>query len=454
VSIKIPTLLAKIDSLPNSENAAIILDFYKYMQDKGSSENHIINNIKVILDLAGFLGPLRYQDIEKKDQILSFLNLKIKDSKIDSEKRWITTWNHYLNRTRLFYRWFYNAYRSQEQEKHKEIHDQLEWNTPDFVKIKQKHTKRLSPYSETEIWERDELLTIIKFEPYLRNKAILTLMWDLNARPHEITLLRIKHIRLKERYGEGEVPSEAKTGGGPILLTCSFPYVRDWLNEHPFRNEPNARLICNLYNGSPIVPKTLWNMMEQLKRRIIKILDHDELDDKEEIQKLRYLLRTKKWNPYCIRHSAITSDSDYLPDFALKKKVRWSMNSKQASRYIKNRMGDELKRQILVHNGAISDNDLQKKPSVLTCPRCSLVNAIDNKYCSKCSYPLVQSAFDEIKAAEEIKLQALKDKYENDIKTMREEMNQQLSQITSMIQQNAQLAYIKPEALVGKKIQE
>ena len=35
-----------------------------------------------------------------------------------------------------------------------------------------------------------------------------------------------------------EIPHEAKTGTGPILLTCSFPYVRDWLNEHQFRNEP------------------------------------------------------------------------------------------------------------------------------------------------------------------------------------------------------------------------
>jgi len=38
---------------------------------------------------------------------------------------------------------------------------------------------------------------------------------------------------------------------------CSFPYVRDWLNEHPFKNEPDARLICNLFNGDPINPKTL-----------------------------------------------------------------------------------------------------------------------------------------------------------------------------------------------------
>ena len=82
-------------------------------------------------------------------------------------------------------------------------------------------------------------------------------MWDLNARPHEITLLKIKHIRLKDKYGEGEIPPEAKTGSGRILLTLSFPYVRDWLNEHLFRNEPNARLICNLLNGAPLKSDSL-----------------------------------------------------------------------------------------------------------------------------------------------------------------------------------------------------
>jgi integrase/recombinase XerD len=429
MSTKISTLLTKVDSLPNRENAAVILDFYKYMKDRGSSENHIINNFKVILNLAGFLGPEEYETIKKREQILSFLNSKIKDSKVDPERRWITTWNHYLNRTKLFYRWYYNAYRSQAQNP---LKDQQEWTTPDFVKIKQKQTKRLSPYSETEIWEREELLTIVKYEPYLRNKAILTLMWDLDARPHEITLLKIKHIRLRERYGEGEISSEAKTGGGPVLLTCSFPYVRDWLNEHPFRNESNARLICNLYNGSPIIPKTLWNMMSQLKKRIIRMLEHGEIKDEGEKEKLQYLLRTKKFNPYCIRHSAISSDSDYLPDFALKKKVRWSMNSEQASRYIKNRMGDELKRQILTHNGSIPDNDFHKTPSSITCPRCSWVNALDNKYC-KCSYPLTPSAFDEIKATEDMKLQTLEKKYEQDIKSLEKKMENKFQQIFEKI---------------------
>jgi hypothetical protein len=69
--------------------------------------------------------------------------------------------------------------------------------------------------------------------------------------------------------------------------------------------------------------------------------------EKEEREILQYPLRTKKWNAYCIRHSAIAYDSDSLPEFALKKKVRWSMNSKQPARYIKRRMGNNLKMQIL-----------------------------------------------------------------------------------------------------------
>jgi integrase/recombinase XerD len=133
-------------------------------------------------------------------------------------------------RIKYFFRWLYNC-------KDKDLDDNpySEWITPDFVQIRKKKTKRISPYLENELWEKDDVLTIIKYESYKRNKAILSLLFDLNARPHELTLLKIKHIRLKDKYGEGEIPHEAKTGTGPILLTCSFPYVRDWLNEHPFK---------------------------------------------------------------------------------------------------------------------------------------------------------------------------------------------------------------------------
>ena len=271
----------------------------------------------------------------------------------------------------------------------------------------------------------------------------------LDARNHELTLLKIKHIRLKEKYGEGEIPHQAKTGSGPILLTFSFPYVRDWLNEHPFRNEPEARLICNLRNGSPIKSEALWTMMKQLRARIERLRKTDLIPEMER-DKLECILKTKKFNPYCLRHSSITYDSDYLPEYALKKKCRWTMNSRQGNRYIKARMGNDLKQKILIHNGIIPPEEMKSKPSVHNCPRCELVNAIENKYCSKCSYPLVPSAFEEIRADEDKKLNDIKEKYQNDMKEMREQMEIKFNEIISMIQQNPVLVNIKPKILAAK----
>jgi len=47
----------------------------------------------------------------------------------------------------------------------------------------------------------------------------------------------------------------------------------------------------------------------------------------------------------------------------------------------------------------------------------------------------------------------MQQKHEQDMKAMREEMNQQFNQIMSMIQQNPILAQVKPEALTKKKVQ-
>lgn len=106
-------------------------------------------------------------------------------------------------------------------------------------------------------------------------------------------------------------------------------------------------------------------MMKQLQVRIRHLIDTGSINDESEIKRLRLILNSKRFNPYCLRHSSISHDSDYLPDYALKKKVRWSMNSKQPSRYIKARMGNNLKEKILLENGIISKAEVKNGPSVM-----------------------------------------------------------------------------------------
>ena len=64
-----------------------------------------------------------------------------------------------------------------------------------------------------------------------------------------------------------------------------------------------------------------------------------------------------------------------------------------------------------------------------------MVNAIDNKYCSKCSYPLVPSAFDEIKANEDTKFRAIEERF-NNMQSMLEKLITGLREVTDQQQVN------------------
>lgn len=434
---KFETTLAKVDGIPNKANAALLREFLQYLRENGSSERHQHNQLKAMIPYALFAGKTSLLTVKRKEQITAFLDKRIKSEQEDPEKKWITTWNDYSNRLKFFFRWLHN------QRGKEDIIPTSEWETPSFARIRHKKTKRLSPYSETEIWDLDELLSILPYERQKRNKAALTMFWDLDARNHEVTMLKIKNIRLRERYGEGSIPDEAKTGCGPILLTVSFPYVRDWLNEHPLRNDPEARIICNFRTGGPMQPENMWNMTHALKNRIARMLKAGEITDEKERQRLEYLLATKKWNPYCIRHSALTHDADYLPEFALRKKARWSMSSDQPKRYLKRKWSQDMKMTILSHNGIIDEKEARPRRQVLDCSRCRHVNALENKACSKCGYPLSQEALDEIKAEEQKRVRDL----EEELKATREENDRRFKHVMWLIQQNPKLANVKPEEL-------
>lgn len=159
-----------------------------------------------------FLSP-----ISSKEQILTFLDHQFlqKDGKWVKREhdagRYITSFNFYLGLLRVFFRWLLNRDKPDE-----------DWETPPFLKIKTKKPLCESPYGINDILELDDVLTIVSYEPELRNQGIITLLWDLDARNHEITALRVRDIVLDEQYGEGTIPSNTKTGGGPILLTSSF----------------------------------------------------------------------------------------------------------------------------------------------------------------------------------------------------------------------------------------
>ena len=146
-----------MQSVPNASNRVAIAAIHDYLMGNDLSVHHVNNNLKVAISFANYLGPEQsFHDITSKQQIISFLDTKRKSVDSDPDMRWETTWNHYLNRLRFFFRWFHNLYLRSESV------GEPEWETPDMVRIKSKKSKRVSTYSESDIWDLEELKILIK----------------------------------------------------------------------------------------------------------------------------------------------------------------------------------------------------------------------------------------------------------------------------------------------------
>ena len=59
----------------------------------------------------------------------------------------------------------------------------------------------------------------------------------------------------------------------------------------------------------------------------------------------------------------------------------------------------------------MDDGEAKPKPAIISCPRCSEINPRENKFCPKCSYPLIPEAYDEVKASERKEMDETKQQY-------------------------------------------
>jgi hypothetical protein len=260
---------------------------------------------------------------------------------------------------------------------------------------------------------------------------------------------------MQEINNTPEVLVNGKTGSRHIPLIDSIPYLKDYLgHEHPQPGNPNSILICGSRKSlaRALDTRSVHKIYMTLKNEIFtKLLTNPNVMP-EDKQMIRELLK-KPWNPYIIRHSALTEKSKILKEHILRQHAGWSPRSQMHLRYL-HYFGNESCESILETYGIVTKD--QNRSDALRpkqCPNCNEPNKPDCKFCARCRMVLTYDAYNEALEKEqekETEVQKLKEEYEKNMKSMREEMNQQFTQILSIIQQNPQLAFIKPEALKHK----
>ena len=228
-----------------------------------------------------------------------------------------------------------------------------------------------------------------------------------------------------------------KTGSRHIPLIDSLPYIKDYINhEHPHPSNQNAILLCGVGKslGRSINVISLHGIYNRYKTKLFPKLLQDPNVPEEDKQKIEELLK-KPWNPYIRRHSALTEKSSFLKEHILRQHAGWSPRSQMHLKYL-HYFGNESSESILQEYGILpKDNQEANLLRPKQCPNCNEPNRPDQKFCVKCMMVLTYDAYSETleEQRRESEVQNLKEKYEEDMKAMREEMENKFQQILAKI---------------------
>ena len=128
---KLETVLKHVEETSNDVNRQLIKDYHRYLISRDTGTNYQKDNIKLIYMFAKFLESKTFYDVKDNETIVGFPDIKRKN-KEDPEQKWITTWNDYLWRLKMFYRWLYNVKLKGDNKRN--YYDISSWIAPDLIK--------------------------------------------------------------------------------------------------------------------------------------------------------------------------------------------------------------------------------------------------------------------------------------------------------------------------------
>jgi len=361
--MKIDSIYKLIEREVSKNNVKLIKDYDHYMARQSLAKATRLKHLQIILNLSRMIKK-DWKSANKQD--IDNIVLKVVETYGDSTgKETNTTYDH-KKILKIFFRWIKLGSRD-----FKEVGDPTE--TKDV---------KMRPVKNQLI--REDLLTKEEYKKLIlaadenpRAKALIAVHSEAGTRPGEILSLQIKHVK-SDKFG-AIISVDGKTGPRKIRLLKSIPYLREWLNVHPFRNNNDAPLWIQVegkHYGEPLN----YSGAKQLLFRLCR---------KAEIKK-RITLNL-------FRHTTATSLANSLPESLLRKRQGWTASSKMPERYV-HMIDEDLDEAYLRIHGIIKEDKSKdiKEDLPVKCDLCGSLNMPGTKICTDCNRPLdIETAIQE-----------------------------------------------------------
>jgi len=211
-----------------------------------------------------------------------------------------------------------------------------------------------------EMLSEDDIKNLINVAENPRDKAFIAILYESGCRIGEMLFLRLKHINF-DQYG-AQLLVDGKTGYRRVRIIASAPYLTEWINKHPRKDDPEA----------PLWISRVYETMTYAALRIT----FKRLFKKAGVR--------KKINFHNFRHSRATYLANHLTEAQMKEFFGWVQASDMASIYVHLSGRDVDNALLKVYGIKNTEEKEESKLNPKKCQRCQEINPFTNKYCNKC----------------------------------------------------------------------
>jgi len=249
-----------------------------------------------------------------------------------------------------------------------------------FENIKIKRPKNRLPVER--LLSRGDIEKLVNACDTQRDRALIMSLWDSGCRINEILSRNVGNIEF-DRYGAVMVV-DGKTGQRRLRLTACVGDLQNWVNTHPFKDNPDAPLFIT------------YNRYGFGRKRINEHTFSNRLKVLAELAKI-----TKPVHPHAIRHARLTDLAKQgFSEMELRIIAGWEAASGMPAIYV-HMSGADVEKKVLQKAGLCEEEESKEvKLEAKRCPRCKTINAHDAKYCGSCSLILDAKTAQQVEQAE------------------------------------------------------